>query len=242
MKKVFVLLFLSYNVICVGQQNRKNKFDDIGRQHNQILFDLINSNTLKMAKTSNIKDPYKIYLKFLDECCERKMSCCGSPGPTKPINEEIILFHKALTPKTTFLEVFRQNYTIPNPGRSPLEDWFWKLWELYRTKKLEKAATNNDFNEIIAIEDMIISDKKISSNDKEYLLKTTSIMRYSYKFWSDVKFNPKNPYFNPNLKQFPWGSDVDGAIGGYRLGGGWGALGGAAFCSGVELIKDYFFN
>lgn len=221
MKKLFFCLFtlvlFTNTSFSQSPENSKNSLDYLGVIHNEVLIEFI-----KLNKTSNMSiDEILLKIKPLMLENQNYREKFGSTYYSVTTNQVKQYMPDVANNFNTLVD----DQKISNESKEFLKEL------------LNSFEGETDFNKVyqtvVSLEDRVIASK-LTNKEKELVLGTTSIARYSSYLWL-VK-NP-NPTFSNSLSgRFRWWSIVADVAGGIigAPGGMAGILGGAAACSAVS--------
>lgn len=186
---------------CQEYANQKNPFDNVGKQHNEIVNEFLSkygSQKLSVEKT----------LELISGICKTKK--IEGKGLTKAEFDNGII-----DIKINFRETV-SNSSLSKEGKGFLQ-------------KLFDYMLNNGFNGtvdykechayILNFENDILENKTMSNSDKEFLLKSTSVGRHSINLWHK-RFSDENNENNAGRRRgwFSWlivgAADICGGVAG----------------------------
>lgn len=207
---------LMFSQVSFGQTspaNSKNSYDNVGKLHNILLEDFQSKFAGKGLTIEQICSESEIIANNNKEYVLLKDENYKSVDPTmiKNASEDF---------KNSFQNVIN-NSKLSFEGKLRAQELIDYIFSVGFNSQYTKYS--DFYNYIVSYENKILSNSKLTVNDKAAILSGSSTARYSIYFW-DKKFGGSNQSGLASKRGF-WGSvivgvcDVGGAVLGYLEGG-----------------------
>ena len=207
--------------------NDDNPYDEVGRQHNQLLAAFVKSEEFKDLIKSGRPNDSLVIRSLSKFCCRFGYICCkGIPGPFgEPRPEEMI---KIIRTSKTHSEMLGRLNLSKSVQRYALQ-----IEASLKPSVSGRTDERSSFNQLVALEKKVARDRTLAEADRAMILKMAATVRHSKPFWQGVSNDPTSP-LGPGgtaRKKIDWGEVgfVDG------LGGLFGAWFGA-IASVIDVI------
>jgi len=226
--KSFILSFMLslFSITLPAQENPKNPYDNAGKLHNKVI-----SGFIKKYGNKNLTVKETI-IKTLEECKKQ-----GIEVNDKNVDEKVFI-DLVNDKKYNFVNIVKKS-TLSKKSKSILIKFFNEIGNLKNGSPVDYKTV---YKKIVEMEQRILDDKSIATNERKILLESMSIARYSLHFWYNYYNNPTGSASQAKKKWWRWVviglADVAGGILGSSS-GGLGAVKGACLASSTanQILK-----
>jgi len=192
---VLAILLISNSILAQNNnpwnivQNKDNPYDEVGLKHNRNLDEFLQSAEFQAFKESKEKDYSAFMTDYFFGCCKKKESrfCCfelpGPLGDRKP--EDIIKIIKEEKDPLKILSKLETSKSVKSYAKS--------IISILKSLPENKSLSRVDYKDLFALEKKVISDRKISKDEKKKVLMMASTARFSSLYWNREKLEARNP-------------------------------------------------